>query len=55
MVIAVLANSYLLDLTLEIQSENAIGDIGAKLIGEGLKVNRSLPSLNLVRLFVCFL
>ncbi len=38
-----------------LQSGNGIGDIGAKLIGKGLKVNSSLRSLNLVCLAVSFL
>ena len=33
-----------------LQNGNGIGDLGTVLIGEGLKVNRSLESLNLVRL-----
>jgi hypothetical protein len=48
LVIAVLANWYLLNVTRVIQEGNAIGDIGAKLIGKGLKVNSSLVMLQLV-------
>jgi hypothetical protein len=51
LVIAALASMHLLDLTL-IQGGNAVGDIGAKMIGEGLKVNSSLQWLLLVRFFV---
>jgi hypothetical protein len=45
-------------LTLLLQSRigNGIGDIGAKLIAEGLKVNRILLELHLVRMpfrFLC--
>jgi hypothetical protein len=50
---AVLANLWLFDLTRVIQKGNAICDIGAELIGEGLKVNSSLQKLSLVWLF-CF-
>ena len=42
---------WLLNLTLLIQSANDIRESGAKLIGEGLKVNSSLQWLRLVRLF----
>jgi hypothetical protein len=43
---------WLLGLTHGIQGGNEIGDRGAELIGQGLKVNRSLQTLHLVRLFV---
>ena len=39
----------LLALTRVLQSNNGIGDRGAEMIGEGLKVNWNLRELNLVR------
>jgi hypothetical protein len=36
-----------------LQNGNGIGDRGAEMIGEGLKVNSSLRELYLVRLFSC--
>ncbi len=39
----------LLDLTRVLQKGNGIGDRGAEMIGEGLKVNSSLQTLRLVR------
>jgi hypothetical protein len=44
----------MLVLTHVLQSRNRIGDSGAELIGEGLKVNRSLRVLSLVRLVFIF-
>jgi hypothetical protein len=38
-----------------LQYGNQIGDAGAAVLGEGLKVNSSLQDLYLVRLFVYFL
>ncbi len=38
-----------------LQDGNQIGDRGAEMIGEGLKVNRGLKKLHLVRLFFLFL
>ncbi len=39
----------LLDLTRVLQSDNEIGDRGAQMIADGLKVSSSLRELNLVR------
>ena len=45
----------LLVVTHVLQDGNQIGDRGAEMIGEGLKVNSSLEGLHLVRLcFFCF-
>ena len=45
----------LLGVTHVLQDGNQIGDRGAEMIGEGLKVNSSLRGLHLVRLcFFCF-
>ena len=44
----------LLGVTHVLQTGNQIGDRGAAMIGEGLKVNSSLQWLRLVRLFVLF-
>ena len=47
----------LLGVTHVLQGRNQIGDRGAEMIGEGLKVNRSLRELHLVRLVfvgLCF-
>ena len=41
----------LLDMTRVLQRKNQIGDRGAEMIGEGLKINSSLRELVLVRLF----
>ena len=38
-------------MTRVLQDGNQIGDGGAEMIGEGLKVNSSLQELHLVRLF----
>jgi hypothetical protein len=38
-------------LTRVLQSYNQIGDVGARWLGEGLKVNSSLQALSLVRHF----
>ena len=43
----------LLGVTHVLQGGNQIGDRGAEMIGEGLKVNRSLRDLHLVRLCFC--
>ena len=45
----------LLNMTRVLQDGNQIGDRGAEIIGEGLKVNSSLQKLYLVRLviFIC--
>ena len=42
-----------LGVTHVLQDGNQIGDRGAEMIGEGLKVNSSLQRLHLVRLFFC--
>jgi hypothetical protein len=39
-------------LTLFLKNQNDIGDIGAGLIAEGLKVNSSLTELHLVSVFI---
>ena len=39
----------LLDLTRVLQDGNGIGDRGAEMIGEGLKVSSSMQTLHLVR------
>ena len=45
----------LLGVTHVLQDGNQIGDRGAEMIGEGLKVNSSLKKLYLVRLFYLFI
>ena len=48
-------SKMLLGVTHVLQDGNRIGDRGAEMIGEGLKVNSSLQGLHLVRLcFFCF-
>ena len=44
----------LLSVTHLLQTGNQIGDRGAEMIGEGLKVNSSLRELNLVRVDFLF-
>ena len=44
----------LLGVTHVLQAENQIGDRGAEMIGEGLKVNSMLQQLHLVRLVLSF-
>ena len=48
------ATSLLLCVTRVLQDGNQIGDRGGEMIGEGLKVNRSLRGIHLVRLLFRF-
>ena len=50
-------SKMLLGVTHVLQGRNQIGDRGAEMIGEGLKINSSLRELHLVRLVfvgLCF-